>query len=295
MTEAQHAAALEYLGLQLSIRDRNEIIRVMCHRNPDHLTAMIQDAVAAYTPMIRQVHEAVNLSDTVWDFERFVTDMLKMSKPQGKKGEEKPPSVEDYVELLHRHQSSTHKFLHQVAKNGKEVTSWWRQYVEMVVAQFRQDSNSSEVTNKSSQDVRAEIEKSFLSLSDSDQKTVMSELTAHEKYLDDLHAASAKRISSVIDRERSTPFGPGAYLARWQNLLDETLITPAKAHGPVRKGANQAVRVDGRKDLEGNDEGFMTEEQVKKAQRGTPEAPCVDETVRLLGPKFREALGGKKN
>lgn len=78
LTEAQHNNALEWLALQLGIRDRQEIVRVLCQRNPDHLTAAINNAADAYTPMIRQVHQAVNLADTMWDFERFVTDMLKM-------------------------------------------------------------------------------------------------------------------------------------------------------------------------------------------------------------------------
>ena len=81
LSNKHHAKALEYLSLVLAVRDRTEIVRVLCQRNPDHLTAAIRDGVDAYTPMIREVHQAVNLSDTLWDFERFLTDMLKISKP----------------------------------------------------------------------------------------------------------------------------------------------------------------------------------------------------------------------
>lgn len=311
LKEEQHAAALEYLNLHLSVRDRQAIVKVLCHRNPDHLTTMIQDGVAAYTPMIRQVHEAVNLADTVWDFERFVTDMLKMSKPSGTKGQEKPPCVEDYVDLLHRHQSSSHKFLHQVAKNGKEVTSWWRGYVENVVSQFRRHSDaeqdqstppadSSDVDTAGKQrDIEGSLVTTFTSLPEADQKSIAAELNAHIKYLDALHSASASRIAAVINRERSSPFGPGAYLARWQNLLDATLITPATAHGPVRKGADRAVREEGRKDpiaSEAKEEGegeFLTEEEgLEKVENASPMPPKVDETIRLLAPRLREALSG---
>lgn len=257
--------------------------------------------------MIRQVHEAVNLSDTVWDFERFVTDMLKMSKPSGNKGEEKPPCVEDYVDLLHRHQSSSHKFLHQVAKNGKEVTSWWRGYVEHAVSQFRRQEPPSTTSTKSSTPPHSPIESSlvttFASLPQTDQKSVVTELEAHQRYLDALHSASATRIVAVINRTRSTPFGPGAYLARWQSLLDETLITPASARGPVRKGANKEVREEGRKDAVAEqqqqdgeeEERFLTKEDgLEEVERKTPTKPGVEVTLRVLGPKFREALGVMK-
>lgn len=298
LTTEQHSNALEWFALQLEIRDRTEIVRVLCHRNPDHLTAAIQDGVAAYTPMIRQVHEAVNLSDTMWDFERFVTDMLKMSKPTGPKGQEKPPSVEDYVDLLHRHQRSTHKFLHQVAKNGKEVISWWKEYVHMAAGQFRSTqkpppSNAVVSDEMAMGGVRESLNSAFSAFTEEDKKAVQSELDAHHVYLHDLHAASALRISSVIKRTRSTPFGPGAYLARWQSLLDSTLITPASPKGPIRRGANKSVREEGRKDVEGNEAGFVTEDEVEKAvDQVTPDAPSVDETLRLLGSRFKEALAG---
>lgn len=296
LSKEQHSNALEWFALQLEIRDRQEIVRVLCHRNPDHLTAAVQDAVAAYTPMIRQVHQAVNLADTMWDFERFVTDMLKMSKPTGPKGQEKPPSVEDYVNLLHRHQQSTHKFIHQVAKNGKEVTGWWREYVHMAAGQFRSTEkpppSDAIVSDKMAMGgVRQNIASAFSALSEEEKTSVKSELNAHHKYLRDLHRASATRISEVIKRTRSTPFGPGAYLARWQNLLDSTLITPGSAKGPVRKGANKSVKEEGRKDLDGNEAGFVTEDEVEKVvDQATPDAPAVDETLRLFGWRFREAL-----
>ena len=299
LSRQQHDKALEWLALQLAIRDRQEIVKVLCQRNPDHLSVAIQAGVAAYTPMIRQVHEAVNLSDTVWDFERFVTDMLKMSKPTGPKGQEKPPTVEDYVDLLHRHQGSTHKYLHQVAKSGKDVTVWWQDYARMAVGQFKatEEPPTSEAVvseRMASGGIRQTMDDAFAALSDADKSAVQAELDAHQKYLNDLHTASATRISSVIKRSRSTPFGPGAYLARWQSLLDSTLITPAAPKGPVRRGGNKSVKEEGRKDIEGNDAGFVTEDDVEKVvNQATPDAPSVERTLSLFGARFREALANE--
>jgi hypothetical protein len=119
LSEKQHTLALEYLSLSLAVRDRNKIIDVLCHNSPDHLTQAVRDGVAAYDPMIRQVHQAVDLSATVGDFQAFMDDMFKVAKP---KKDGKPASVEDFVQLLHSHMGASHRFLHQVAKNGKEVT-----------------------------------------------------------------------------------------------------------------------------------------------------------------------------
>lgn len=296
LSESQHAKAQEYLSLQLAVRDRQQIVKVMCQRNPDILTAAIKDAVDAYTPMIRYVHQAVNLSDTLWDFERFLTDMLKISMVSDSKKEQKPPSVEDFVDLLHRHQSSCHKFIHQFAKNGKEMTEWWKDYVHMAAANFRKDEKppssesivSDKMTTGGLQDL---LEKEFSSLSELDQKSVQAELDAWKKYIDELHDASTARISSVIKRTHSTPFGPGAYLARWQQLLDDTPITPATANGPVRHGADKSVKEDSRADIEGNDAAAITEEQAQKAVgEKLPTPPKCEAVSRLLWPSFREAL-----
>lgn len=312
LTEAQHTNSLDWLALQLSIRDRQEIVRVLCHRNPDHLTAAINNAADAYTPMIRQVHQAVNLADTMWDFERFVTDMLKMSKPSGPKGQEKAPSVEDFVELLHRHQSSSHKFLHQVAKNGKEVLSWWTDYAHDVISQFRNDINPAEsrsvvADEMSTGGLQEWLQKSYSDLSDADKKKVDAEIEANVNYLHALHKASASRIASVIKKTKSTPYGPGAYLARWQNLLDDTLITPRQKSGPVRRGANKEIKEESRAEAEragadavGGDEdasvavkSFVTEEEVEKiVDEKTPKAPKCEKVIELFGQRFREVLGG---
>jgi hypothetical protein len=288
LTPTQHEKAHEYLTVILAIRDRQEIVRVLCKRNPDILTAAIREGVDAYTPMIRLVHQAVNLSDTLWDFERFLTDMLSVAKVKGPKGQEKTPSVEDFVDLLHRHQGSVHKFLHQAARNGKEMVSWWQDYAHMAVAQFRTDEAppqcESVISDKMATGGAKEVlHAEFSKLSQDDQKAVKQELDAHRKYVDDIHTASAARIRAVIKRTQSSPFGPGAFLARWQQLMNNTLITPAAFQGPVRYGSTQSVKAGNRTDVDVKSQGNV-------AADASIVAPKVDTTLRLLAPRFRIAL-----
>ena len=47
----------------------------------------------------------------------------------------------------------------------------------------------------------------------------------------------------------------------------------------------------GRKDFAGKDAGSVAEDEVEKAiDEAVPDAPCVSETLRLFGSRFREAL-----
>ncbi|TKX23538.1 hypothetical protein C1H76_4050 [Elsinoe australis] len=351
MKEKQHKQALEYLSLQLAVRDRDEIIRVLCKSNPDQLTQAVRDAVSAYEPLIRQVHNAVNLSDTVLDFQNFTNDMLKLAKPEKPADgtEPTPPSVEDFVHLLHSHQYSSHKFIHQCAKNGPEITSWFNDYCHKISESFAEaaskDSKHGPITDH--------ITKTFNSLPPETRTKVLAEVDAHAEYLKKLHDNSAAGIRRVMTNEaatkrspkpassrpssrapsrrpspgsrkpssssirsalgrngdkdegktspskanskanddKKTMYGPGAYLAKWQNLLDTTEITPNKAFGEIRKGKDKSVREASSKDVDGEVEDVGVDEKEKQKLVGrTPDAPVVDETVKALAEKFRQVL-----
>ena len=78
--------------------------------------------------------------------------------------------------------------------------------------------------------------------------------------------------------------GPGAYLARWQNLLDNTLITPAKAFGDVRTGADTS----GFEEHDGRGFGIVFEEVVCSSHAS--EASTDDENITSLGEVWRAAV-----
>ena len=122
LSEAQQKLALEYLAIELAIRDREQLVRVFCHSSPDLFISSIRAIVPAYDQIIRALHNAADLSDGVSDFEAFLNDLIKVSTIQGKaKGNHNTPSVEDYCQLLRKHQGSSHKFIHQVLKKSKDL------------------------------------------------------------------------------------------------------------------------------------------------------------------------------
>jgi hypothetical protein len=365
LDQTQHKLALDYLAIQLAIRDREQIIKVLCHTQPDHLTEAVRDVVTAYEPVIRSVHNAVDLSETVTDFERFLKDMIFISRPHHKDDKSKlrngvnVPTVGDYVQLLKTHQSSCHKFLHQCAKNGKDVTSWFHDWTHKAVAAFRHQSGprNSPFDHVDSYDgdghrsLASELESIFTALPEAQRKKYLPILNAHAEYLSSLHAASASRLASVVEspvsespvlrqkphqyllqalsrsssqsptspnsrsaspaREFSkTPpvildLGPGAFLARWQALLDDTMITPATAEGPIRYGRNKDVqhspKIDVDKERTDSPGPSFTNsleinaERIVMGQQGGREnnkiqRPDVQPLVDALLPAFRELL-----
>jgi hypothetical protein len=126
-------------------------------------------------------------------------------------------------------------------------------------------------------------------MSPADQGAIQRELDAWKQYVEELHMASTRRISSVIRRTQSTPFGPGAYLARWQQLLDDTPITPCTAEGPVRHGSSKSVKKEARKEIDGGNSSSVVADEDPVGDK-LPEAPSTDTIARLLWPRFAEIL-----
>jgi hypothetical protein len=315
---------MDFLSIQLSIRDRQQISNILCQQQPAVVTQAIRDMVTAYEPIIRQCHNAIDLSGTLMDFENFLTDFIRLSKgsdPAGSRpptpklvpsrpGTPKPgqnrknaedgrkslPTVEDYVKLLRKHQSASHRFLPQAAKNDRELADKWVKYVKHAVSHFRRkDPSPSEEKEGGAGDMTPALQQLFSNLPPEQKKLVLDALDAYTAYTMALSSASQDKwnaFSSPLLSSSSLDAGPGIYLAKWQHLLNSTRITPATAFGPVRTGKDKSVREKAGVGVEtaGNN--------VKDAAmgRGTldrmdmPEPPDMEKIIDLLGNGFREEV-----
>lgn len=287
----QHLAQA-YLKAQLSIRDREQLVQVLCRQQPDHLTEAIRDLVNAYDPIIRGVHNAVDLSAGLTDLENFLNDLIKVAKlPSPSKSKDKakqPPTVEDFVKLLKKHQGSCHRFLHQIAKNGPEVTEWFRQYALKFISQFQRATDSPDGAGA----MNSTLNSLFGKLSVEDREASAKALDAHSKYLTHLHESSAARMRSILSCSSRTEHGPGMYIAKWLELVGSTPITPATTNGPLRFGKNKDVQEAAQVDVDGEKKGRIALQTDAKGDDAIPEAPDVENIVKLLGPEYRKALAG---
>lgn len=281
LNEHQHSVAMEYLSTYLSIRDREELTKVLCKSNPDVLTSTIRDAVAAMDPVIRDIHNAVDLSGTVTDAEAFITDLIKTAKPKkkGTKSREtsksRPsspdpasildqeasdaPTVEDFVQLLKKHAPSMHKFLHHVTKNAPQLAQDYLVYAKRIFSEFRVDDAAAKQEEKGeggAGNMTAPLHSLFETLGKEKQEELKALLDQHEEHLQTLKSTSQTRLESIMRPSSSsssqskpsagTTHGPGMYLSRWNALLNSTLISPATIHGPVRKGWEVKGELDGK-------------------------------------------------
>ena len=289
------------------MKDRKAIEAIICQQHPDVLTHAIRDLVEAYDPIIRGVHNAYDLSSGLSDMQNFLDDLIQLGKPPPASNNDKfdgistpldLPKVEDYVDLLRKHIPSVHRFLHSVAKNGGDVTEHYREYVKKAISHFRpphkSHSHHAKLESSSSplQQGAAGVMTPYLSIMVSDlpkeqRDLVLRQLDDHFAYLTVIDCLSRDRLRVILSEssDEGTRFGPGLYLARWQNLIDSTLITPKTPVGPVRTGRDISVRSKAGVDVNGERKIIDL-----NLEEGVPEAPDVSKIVELLGPKFRELL-----
>ncbi|KIW93440.1 uncharacterized protein Z519_06045 [Cladophialophora bantiana CBS 173.52] len=329
LTEVHHKQALEYLSIHLSIRDRKQLIQCLCKSTPDHLTLSVREVVDAYEPVIRRMHKAIDLSSTLSDFEYFLKDLIKLARVQTDKSNKAiVPTVGDFVQLLRKHQRSCHVFMHQCAKNDKELTGWYLDWAKNAAAHFRQEPGGthSDVVKHGkggAGNLTPALHDLFSSLPQETQSRILPILDSHSEFLDKMHEQSLARLANVLksppsknpaiakifsanhsthssrhssrpsspappfDRSErpatptSTPAptsfptmasesdtareikenpppevssnpGPGAFLARWQALLDATPITPLSQQGSLKAASSPEVVQASATDVDGS-------------------------------------------
>jgi hypothetical protein len=305
LSPAQHSQALEYYSTRLAIRDRKEIIRVLCRQYPDNLTQSIREVVAVFEPLIRSVHIGVDLSLAVGYFQDFSEDLIKNVKSKFDNGNgngNEAPSVEDIVDLYRRHVPSVLRFLHDVCSNCPEWVGTWHKWCKEAVLKFRSENENDWHETGAAGSMTASLNTQFSSLPDAQISEVLAALDKHATYLTTLSKLSMQRAQSILDNDSQTMYGPGVYLARWHGLLDETLITPAKAEGPVRRGKDVQFkdRVEGegakKKDKKSSAKQLWNSEAIaKEVVAEMPEQPSVEVVLKALGGLFRGFLSNTQS
>jgi len=270
LSDSHHTMCMEYYSALLSMRDRDVITSVFCRQNPDLFTQALREAVAAVDPLIRQLHDKIDLREHISDAEWFVGAFIETGKGTKGNGDRKatqaPPSVKDYLELLRKAKPVWFKWLHKVGSQTPEIRDIFRTWAIETIKEFRAPEDSPDAVTLGTEqqptiqlnDARkgraisagagamsSDLQEAFASLPPETQEAILPILDAHIAYIAKLDEISLERMQFSVDEAHSDAGGkaapagrpgPGQYLARWQSLLDETLITPAEQTGPPRRG-----------------------------------------------------------
>ena len=263
ITDAQHTQCAQYYAALLSIHDRREITNVFCRQSPDLFTQAVRDGMAAFDPIIRGIHDKIDLKEHVTDIESFIGEFIAISKSST------TPTVKDYVNWMTDNRHMLYKWLHRVAHDTPEIRDMFRGWAVETVKMFRaradapttmQDAKAEAVVAKDSRlssgagALSGELNAMFRALPADVRSEVSRILDRHVAYLTALDAAATTERQALLDKiygkgsslskQAASPGkrapGSGRFIARWQELLDDTVIGPATKEGRVRYGREVA-------------------------------------------------------
>ena len=176
-------------------------------------------------PVIRAIHNAVDLSGTVTDAESFITDLIKVAKPKKKSGKKSRetskeresnepgptatttttptdpsdlPTVEDFIQLLRKHAPSMHKFLHQVTKNAPDLATAYLAYAKSIFSEFKIDTSAPDAGAGGAGNMTAPLHALFSALPAPTQEKLTPLLDQHATDLAVLKDSSRDRLRGIM-------------------------------------------------------------------------------------------------
>lgn len=147
-------------------------------------------------------------------------------------------------------------------------------------------------------DIEPRLQDAFSKLADDQKRAILENIDAHSAHLETLEKLSAEKMQKIIGathgRNQANSGGipgPGVFASRWQTLLDDTLITPSKPHGPLRHGKDvKGIRAARKYDNPGNPEPLDTKKVTSELERISTVPPDVSVVIEALGPAFKRMV-----
>ena len=226
LSEAQHSRCHQYFAELIMTRDLEEIINVLCRQTPDLFTQALKDIVATFDPIIREIHDHIDLREYVSATESFLTDFINLSKgtpaPPSRLSsftaafrkadtvEARTPSVEDYVDLLRRNNHVIYRWVHQIAARCPTIRDEFHAWAKESAKVFQRETKESpssptnpEPGHEGAGALSNDLQNLWLSLPPETRSNILPSIDAHVKYLAELKQLSRARMQRILDNIRS--------------------------------------------------------------------------------------------
>lgn len=265
MSEAHHTAALQYLSLKLSIRDRVQGVQAICKDKPDILSDVVKESMFLLEPLLKTLHDGkfdigkvINLQKT------FLEDFIKTAKIT----KNYKPGVADFFAFYTRMMPAIWRILHEGATRCPSLHGAVYEWCRDALDKFH--GHDAQFGDLKTGSMTGPLLAMYERLPTEQRGPIREVLNNHAVYMTESRNQSRRKLQDVLNRQSSPEIiGPGPILPRWHSLLDSTLVTPADLNGPVRLAQS----------LEG----------AASRQQHTV-APDTTIVVQSLGPTFREYL-----
>jgi len=282
----------------------------------------------------------VDLSDTLSDFESFLGDMLKISRIQDESAVPTVGDFVALLKkhqyschkFLHQACKNGKELTGWYLDWAKQAASHFRRKTDYSDAKIRDAGDLTEPLNELFSKLSAEQQDTIFPILDQQIRYIEEMHTSSHRRLEAVlssppsknptiariiassansRASSRSSSPAPSDRGTQTPKipssgpssdpGPGAYLSRWQDLLDNTPITPLSPSRKVEKASGKNVVKGSTKDVDGEvmveiPSGKTGVEKVQERVSGEGSVsgkPDVRYVVEAMGKDFRALLAAR--
>ena len=211
----EHKIALEYLELQLSRRDRVELIRILT--GDETLTTLIRAGLDIFFPIIEELHKAVNLPEGLGDLQSFLTDLIAVS--------EKGAGINEFVDLVTDHQGSFDKFAKQILRKSPEMkrgyTLWYKHCLEAYMGTPAMN-----------------LKDSLADVNHETREAILSELERYQAYIADKKHQSEANLDAILQGQGKDGFGD------WLGILHDVQADARVTTKTLMQDPKPAIRPD---------------------------------------------------
>lgn len=219
---SEHSRCLEYLELQLSRRDRIELIRILT--GDEVLTSAVRAALDIFFPIIAELHKAISLPEGLADAQNFLGDLIAVSENRG--------DINQFVQLVDKHESSFFKFASQILRNSPSMKDGYvRWYHHCLVA----------YTGVPAMNLSHCLEE----VDEAQSSKILEELKQYSAYLDQKRQISHSRLSGILSGHGEDGFGE--WLGILADVQVDARVTPktptANLPPPIRPDMSTTTKV----------------------------------------------------
>lgn len=244
---------------------------------------------------------------------------ISTSDPSQKPLRTQAPSIEDYVALLRRNRHLLYNWLHQFASQCPSIRDEFRAWAKDTVRLFRQSQRSPNPSIRppdrppaptdtahrggAAGALSSNLQLLYAALPNATKQPVLAAIDAHASYLTALERLSLDRMQRILDdmpaggllavkqdtqASKASICGPGMFLARWQQLLDDAVVTPETPDGGLRRGKDvKGALAQGKTVSAAVQDGWDPQRLAALAEGEVPVPPDVGAVVEALGGEFR--------
>lgn len=243
---------------------------------------------------------------------------ISTSDPSQKPLRTQAPSIEDYVALLRRNRHLLYNWLHQFASQCPSIRDEFRAWAKETVKLFRQSQRSPNPSTLGERPpapsdtayrggaagaLSSNLQLLYAALPTTTKQPVLTAIDAHASYLTALERLSLERMQRILDdmpsggvlaadkdtkASKASICGPGMFLARWQQLLDDAVVTPETPDGGLRRGKDvKGALAQGKTVSAAVQDGWDPQGLAALAEGEVPVPPEVGVVVEALGEEFR--------